>query len=186
MNDKKDKSTENQIKNKSIENEIKKAFQRITSGIYPELFNTLTISEDYQASTEILIDDLVPMISKSQVLACFILEDESGRKIIECNNRFIFANIKFYIRKHQFINDIYSGFVFSRFNLYEDLFIRNVNEIFALKIGEYLNSDPDFPDKCSDFDLVQFCGMFNHFFERIKKEAKSPEFKIALALYQDQ
>jgi len=183
MNDNVNDSTEKETGNESIENKIKKAFQRITMGTLPEPLNT----EEYnQADTVILIDDLVRMISKSQVLACFISEDEYGRKIIECNNRYIFENIKLYIKNHSFIKDIYSGFVFSQFNPYEDLFIRNLNEILALGIGEYLNSDSGFHHNYDDHDLVKFCTIFNHFIDNIKKEANSREFKIALNLYQDQ
>lgn len=174
---------DNSIENKLIENEIKKAFERLTTGIHPEPFNT----EDYnQACIEILITDLVRMISNCKILGCFIWEDKSGIKIIKCNNRFIFENIKLYIKNHSFIKDIYSGFVFSRFNPYEDLFIRNLNEILALGIGEYLNSDSGFHHNYDDHDLVKFCTIFNHFIDNIKKEANSREFKIALNLYQDQ
>jgi hypothetical protein len=88
-------STEKETGNESIESEIKKIFQRITSGIYPEVFNTLTISEDYQEGVEILIHDLVQMICNYEVLGCFIWEDKSGLKTIECNNCFVFEKSSF-------------------------------------------------------------------------------------------
>ena len=176
-------STEKETGNESIENEIKKVFQRITSGIYPEVFNTLTISEDYQGCTEILIHDLVLMISQSQVLACFILEDESGRKNIECNNRFIFENIKLYINEPQLIKEINPGFLINRFSPCVELFIRNLNELIASEIGQYLNSGVH--HNYDDHHLVKFCTMFNHFFEKIKNEVNSHAFKNALNHYQD-
>lgn len=182
MNDNANDSAENQTKNKSIENEIKKAFERLTTGIHPEPFNT----EDYSlACVEILITDLVRMISNCKILGCFIWEDESGRKIIECNNHIIFENIKFYIKEHKFIKDICSGFVFSRSNPYVELFIINLNEMLASGIGEYLNSNPGIHHNYDDHDLVKFCSRFNHFFENIKKEANSHAFKNPLNHYQD-
>jgi len=172
--------------NKSIQNKISKAFQRIAGGIYPESFNKLTIREVYnQTDNVISIHELVLMINNSKVLGCFILEDESGRKIIDCNNRFIFENIKHYIKEPKLIKEIYPGFFFNRFSPCVELFFRNFNEILTTGICEYLHSNPSLHHYYDD-DLVKFCTIFNHFFMNIKKEAKSPEFKIALALYQDQ
>ena len=124
------------------------------------------------------------MISKSKILACFILEDEFGRKTIDCNNRFIFENIKLYINEPQLIKEIGSGFVFSQFNPYVDIFYRNMKEIFASETGQYLNLNTGLHQNHDDHYLLMFCTRFNHFFENIKKEAKNPEFKIALNLFQ--
>jgi hypothetical protein len=113
---------------------------------------------------------------------CFIGKDRRGRQGIECTDHLLFNNLKRYISEPNLLEEMYRTFPIHRLSPNVELLNKVMKDPNVLGIRQYLYC----PGQRDEKELGKIVDSFNGLFERIRKEAESPEFITGLENYLEQ
>lgn len=113
----------------------------------------------------------------------YINEDQPEERVLYCRNNYILEDIALYLQNLSIVEGIINSTPTHMRSPYVSLLTKNLTKTLADKIAPFFGLDPCFSSTYDHDDCVKISNLLNTIIGKIRIDAASPKFQIALTKF---